>query len=62
MARVKAEYKLDKKWKSKVVNIEIPRNEHGFTLTETLCRNVEEILKGIISPNIILRKVQILST
>jgi len=62
MARVKADYKLDNKWKTKVVSIEIPRNKLGFTLTETLCKNVSTELKRIISPNIILRKVQILST
>ena len=61
MARVKAEYKLKGKWKSKILHLEIPRNKLGFTLTLDLCKVATEELKRIISPDIEFRKVQILS-
>jgi hypothetical protein len=57
MTKVKAQYKLNGKWRQKTVNMELPTNKNGFILFETLKDNIRDYLKMNVSPNIELRYI-----
>ena len=60
MAKVRAQYKLDKKYRVKTVEIDLPTTKYGFIQFVTLSEKIAEELKKDISPNIRLLTIQII--